>query len=116
MFFFFQAEDGIRDDLVTGVQTCALPICLLHRVPLPAVVGAEGVPVERRRGGNEICLRHHGAQLQRQVRKADSSARRIDGKWGAHWRDSLSQAYIKSQGDRLPDQEGAAFHSSAAAR
>ena len=28
-FFFFQAEDGIRDDLVTGVQTCALPICML---------------------------------------------------------------------------------------
>src|SRR5207244_6115707 len=27
-FFFFQAEDGIRDDLVTGVQTCALPICV----------------------------------------------------------------------------------------
>ena len=26
MFFFFQAEDGIRDRLVTGVQTCALPI------------------------------------------------------------------------------------------
>src|SRR5207247_8392524 len=26
-FFFFQAEDGIRDPLVTGVQTCALPIC-----------------------------------------------------------------------------------------
>src|SRR5687767_7635780 len=26
-FFFFQAEDGIRDKLVTGVQTCALPIC-----------------------------------------------------------------------------------------
>src|SRR5258708_26722445 len=25
-FFYFQAEDGIRDDLVTGVQTCALPI------------------------------------------------------------------------------------------
>src|SRR5207244_8955154 len=28
--FFFQAEDGIRDDLVTGVQTCALPIYLRH--------------------------------------------------------------------------------------
>src|SRR5258708_2981483 len=27
-FFFFQAEHGIRDDLVTGVQTCALPISL----------------------------------------------------------------------------------------
>src|SRR6266496_4749979 len=26
-FFFFQAEDGIRDLYVTGVQTCALPIC-----------------------------------------------------------------------------------------
>src|SRR5207253_6992972 len=25
--FFFQAEDGIRDGHVTGVQTCALPIC-----------------------------------------------------------------------------------------
>src|SRR5207244_6267271 len=25
---FFQAEDGIRDDLVTGVQTCALPISM----------------------------------------------------------------------------------------
>src|SRR5207247_5201383 len=30
--FFFQAEDGIRDPLVTGVQTCALPIsCLPSR-------------------------------------------------------------------------------------
>src|SRR2546430_12742161 len=28
IFFFFQAEDGIRDLTVTGVQTCALPICL----------------------------------------------------------------------------------------
>src|SRR5207244_12357543 len=30
--FFFQAEDGIRDDLVTGVQTCALPIFTGTRV------------------------------------------------------------------------------------
>src|SRR5690348_17786812 len=29
-FFFFQAEDGIRDGRVTGVQTCALPICELR--------------------------------------------------------------------------------------
>src|SRR5438105_13004209 len=29
LFFFFQAEDGIRDPLVTGVQTCALPISAL---------------------------------------------------------------------------------------
>src|SRR5207244_8391162 len=32
-FFFFQAEDGIRDDLVTGVQTCALPISQHFRRP-----------------------------------------------------------------------------------
>src|SRR5687767_15280637 len=30
-FFFFQAEDGIRDKLVTGVQTCALPIFAISR-------------------------------------------------------------------------------------
>src|SRR3712207_7086428 len=36
-FFFFQAEDGIRDIGVTGVQTCALPIFVYsrHVVPLP---------------------------------------------------------------------------------
>src|SRR6266436_9338619 len=32
LFFFFQAEDGIRDVAVTGVQTCALPICRHDRV------------------------------------------------------------------------------------
>src|SRR5436309_15446002 len=31
-FFFFQAEDGIRDFHVTGVQTCALPIYLLQTI------------------------------------------------------------------------------------
>src|SRR5438034_615681 len=41
MFFFFQAEDGIRDHCVTGVQTCALPILTylakptLHHPTLP---------------------------------------------------------------------------------
>src|SRR5438034_1643406 len=32
-FFFFQAEDGIRDHCVTGVQTCALPICHNPYIP-----------------------------------------------------------------------------------
>src|SRR2546425_7650946 len=45
-FFFFQAEDGIRDKLVTGVQTCALPISVVikrfkpqqdRRFDLPAI-------------------------------------------------------------------------------
>src|SRR5712672_4123811 len=35
-FFFFQAEDGIRDKLVTGVQTCALPIWPMNESPRPA--------------------------------------------------------------------------------
>src|SRR5256885_12143611 len=30
VFFFFQAKDGIRVSKVTGVQTCALPICRYH--------------------------------------------------------------------------------------
>src|SRR2546423_4465598 len=57
--FFFQAEDGIRDKLVTGVQTCALPISLVEeRAP---VVGryvvervddiVERVGLDQRRGG-----------------------------------------------------------------
>src|SRR5206468_6787125 len=33
-FFFFQAEDGIRDLIVTGVQTCALPICFALTISL----------------------------------------------------------------------------------
>src|SRR5689334_23952974 len=38
VFFFFQAEDGIRDGTVTGVQTCALPICS-SGLTAPAAVG-----------------------------------------------------------------------------
>ena len=34
IIFFFQAEDGIRDRLVTGVQTCALPISLLSSLTI----------------------------------------------------------------------------------
>src|SRR5437764_7765472 len=36
-FFFFQAEDGIRDTSVTGVQTCALPISLCCSPPHSAL-------------------------------------------------------------------------------
>src|SRR5256884_3013916 len=37
LFFFFQAEDGIRDVAVTGVQTCALPICDGHTTSIEDV-------------------------------------------------------------------------------
>src|SRR6267143_3391757 len=46
--FFFQAEDGIRDGTVTGVQTCALPIC--HR-PQRVEQSREPVDVLQRNDG-----------------------------------------------------------------
>src|SRR3712207_8622744 len=46
MFFFFQAEDGIRDIGVTGVQTCALPIWCRSRGGSP---GRTAGPRSRRR-------------------------------------------------------------------
>src|SRR5437879_11468692 len=41
-FFFFQAEDGIRDTSVTGVQTCALPISRLRLIFTDGVFSMEG--------------------------------------------------------------------------
>src|SRR5256885_5537025 len=49
-FFFFQAEDGIRDYKVTGVQTCAPPIC-----GLPLLLGTASPDV--RRSGHVAPLR-----------------------------------------------------------
>src|SRR5689334_24426008 len=46
-FFFFQAEDGIRDGTVTGVQTCALPICLLPSTPPPVKEPVAPAPAPR---------------------------------------------------------------------
>src|SRR5690348_17646637 len=59
--FFFQAEDGIRDGRVTGVQTCALPICgdaqplfllppQLYGASLPKAKALVGLPMARYRG------------------------------------------------------------------
>src|SRR5258708_26051039 len=57
--FFFQAEDGIRDDLVTGVQTCALPI-------------SDQVPIDRRmeehrRSHDEatLAIKDHAGEIAR---------------------------------------------------
>src|SRR2546426_10786918 len=44
MFFFFQAEDGIRDYKVTGVQTCALPISRSHPANLESRAAARHLP------------------------------------------------------------------------
>ena len=41
-FFFFQAEDGIRDHCVTGVQTCALPILYKDAAAYMTITQADG--------------------------------------------------------------------------
>src|SRR5258708_22295644 len=66
VLFFFQAEDGIRDDLVTGVQTCALPISTAPKtLTIDVVVVAEG------RGGvvgvHDDLVEHAGARVGRVV-------------------------------------------------
>src|SRR5207245_5828361 len=69
----FQAEYGIRDATVTGVQTCALPICLdelvsrhagLERIGLE-VGGNQGEGVVVRRAGGRA-----GAEIMRQTHQA----------------------------------------------
>src|SRR2546425_3423326 len=66
MFFFFQAEDGIRDKLVTGVQTCALPISFQDRRPrLPQHAPRDPAAEPRR----------EPARPRRRYRKASAKAR-----------------------------------------
>src|SRR2546425_12783564 len=55
-FFFFQAEDGIRDKLVTGVQTCALPISLV-------TTKADGIRSQCRKSGSSAPFNTLGACL-----------------------------------------------------
>src|SRR3989449_8760700 len=60
-FFFFQAEDGIRDVAVTGVQTCALPICYGDRRPVLAARARLGL------GGRKRGLAVHVPPLAGQL-------------------------------------------------
>src|SRR5947209_1519128 len=69
--FFFQAEDGIRDIGVTGVQTCALPICGLGGAALaqlthPAV--ANGL------GGAPRIKKHHHAKIAKAAKAAGTES------------------------------------------
>src|SRR5689334_24229246 len=54
-FFFFQAEDGIRDGTVTGVQTCALPI-YRARAGLPSSRASGSSPTPLGRARNMVSL------------------------------------------------------------
>src|SRR5207244_9305908 len=56
---FFQAEDGIRYDLVTGVQTCALPILMLRKGLPRSCAGAPSTPA--------ACQTKRGKQMRAAV-------------------------------------------------
>ena len=71
-FFFFQAEDGIRDRLVTGVQTCALPI--LHINSIVLMVSMEAPP--EKRPLMKVSARFFGA-LERKGVDTRSSVRAV---------------------------------------
>src|SRR5256885_16284134 len=46
VLFFFQAEDGIRDYKVTGVQTCALPIARVTAASSPSALRTNDMPTD----------------------------------------------------------------------
>src|SRR5439155_10841546 len=77
-FFFFQAEDGIRDGHVTGVQTCALPISTNHfrqnsrtRVRLLAVRRPDVVPRrDNRLSKKSARIRRGSSQNPREIGRA----------------------------------------------
>src|SRR5438093_12445106 len=84
--FFFQAEDGIRDWSVTGVQTCALPICecrvLAAGDPLPALPPRPWLP-----GRGSRHRRPLGGAVPAACRRAarGSEERRVGKEWRSWW-------------------------------
>src|SRR5256886_2857050 len=83
--FFFQAEDGIRDLTVTGVQTCALPICPQPDRPRSLVSGIAdgGTP---RAGPSRRCTHR---RLAWPCRQATKGSRCLDRCLGASDRKSV---------------------------
>src|SRR5688572_32825728 len=94
-FFFFQAEDGIRDLTVTGVQTCALPIypaaLRTSHAFFPLVIGpagADGTTVPR---SARVATLHASTEgLQDTAHRERSEERRVGKecrcRWGVHHR------------------------------
>src|SRR5690606_40375927 len=97
VLFFFQAEDGIRDFHVTGVQTCALPIstCPMGEVVVPRPVSRKGT-------------------FHQWFRWTLAASRILPMTWANRWRVSLVSRHSRSEerrvgkecrGRRPPDQE-----------
>src|SRR5256885_11421007 len=90
--FFFQAEDGIRDYKVTGVQTCALPILqpmsnTFHgRDVFAAVAGWMSKGVEVSKFGEEITdFVRFGAPKPKPVNDKRSEERRVGKECRSRW-------------------------------
>src|SRR3712207_7164281 len=93
-FFFFQAEDGIRDIGVTGVQTCALPIFVVERREAAAVavlrrVGSDQALEERdpARAGDAAAVEARLVAGDRDVdqRQERSEERRVGKECRSRW-------------------------------
>src|SRR3712207_7227471 len=67
-FFFFQAEDGIRDIGVTGVQTCALPIFMNRLAAIDSVTRSRGVSLRPTAGSRRSSSVSATAAADRTVR------------------------------------------------
>src|SRR5207244_7480541 len=85
-FFFFQAEDGIRDDLVTGVQTCALPI--YSRGGGSPELRSRRRARRRDRSSGDPPPRLSPLRL-RETRGVRSEERRVGREWRGQWATSL---------------------------
>src|SRR5256884_2944245 len=67
VIFFFQAEDGIRDVAVTGVQTCALPIC--PRGSRGLLGPHSGSAPKKPRGNHARIVEHHELVAREEIRQ-----------------------------------------------
>src|SRR2546427_6194362 len=103
VFFFFQAEDGIRDLTVTGVQTCALPISLRRELgdrekrlapPMKAVLDAPAAPREL---GSELPHDQFDARFERHPARDVATHPRVGRQraWPREW-------YRWRSGERAP--------------
>src|SRR6266478_9141617 len=91
-FFFFQAEDGIRDLTVTGVQTCALPISRCRR---SSRRGAPRVTAPRpTRGRSRSEERRVGKECRSRWSPYHSKKKNDTATAAANYQ-SLEEAYIR---------------------
>src|SRR5438046_4316892 len=86
LFFFFQAEDGIRDWSVTGVQTCALPICV-------------GDLRNRRHRGQVLVVPPEGREHQVGERRVDTEDKEDPSPCAPHDRCTVSRTPSRSPPD-----------------